>query len=102
MPARVPANLNRAAIRSNITPPKCAAVFRRHSRWLTVAEWRALGVVSTGRSLPDNEMVALMETNGAYAPGYLITTNYRAILDYNCSNYYAMSVGLLSDAIARR
>ena len=101
VPARVPANLNRAAIRSRINAPRCPAVFRRHSRWLTVAEWRALGVVSTGRSLPDSEMVTLMETNGAYAPGYLLTTNYRAILDYNCSNFYAMSIGLLADAIAR-
>jgi len=101
VPARVPANLNRAAIRSNITPPKCAAVFRRHSRWMTVAQWRSLGVVSTDRSLPDNELAALMETNGAHAPGYLLTANYKAILDYNCSNFYAMSIGLLADAIAR-
>ena len=31
-----------------------------------------------------------METPGAYADGYLLTTNYRAILDYNCSNFYAI------------
>jgi len=102
VPVQLPAALNRAAIRSRINPPRCAAVFRRHSRWLTVAEWRALGVVPIRRGLPDNEMAALMETSGAYAPAYLLTTNYRAILDYNCSNFYAMSVGLLADAIARR
>ena len=33
---------------------------------------------------------------------YLLTTNYRAILDYNCSNFYALSVGLLANAIAAR
>jgi membrane-bound lytic murein transglycosylase B len=58
-------------------------------------------VVPTGRGLPDNELATLMETPGAYAPGYLLTENYRAILDYNCSNYYAMGVGLLANAIAR-
>ena len=47
-------------------------------------------------------MAILIETPGAYAHGYLLTTNYRAILDYNCSNFYALSVGLLADAIARR
>ncbi|MEJ7775938.1 MAG: lytic murein transglycosylase [Sphingomicrobium sp.] len=99
---RLPANLNRSAIQTRINPPRCPAVFRRHSRWLTVGEWRALGVVPIRRSLPDNEMATLMETNGAYAPAYLLTANYRAILDYNCSNFYAMSVGLLADAIARR
>jgi lytic murein transglycosylase len=102
VPATIPPNLNRAAIQSRVNPPRCPAVYRRHSRWLTVREWRALGVVPTGRGLPDTEMATLMETPGAYAPAYLLTTNYRAILDYNCSNYYALGVGLLANAVARR
>jgi membrane-bound lytic murein transglycosylase B len=99
---RIPPTLNRAAIRSRLNPPRCPAVYRRHSRWLTVGEWRTLGVVPIGRELPDSEMTALMETPGAYAQGYLLTTNYRAILDYNCSNFYALGVGLLANAIAQR
>ena len=102
VPVHIPPTLNRAAIQSRLNPPRCPAVFRRHSRWLTVAEWRSLGVVPTSRGLPDTEMATLMETPGAYAPGYLLTTNYRAILDYNCSNFYAMGVGLLANAIARQ
>ncbi|HEY6662958.1 MAG TPA: lytic murein transglycosylase, partial [Sphingomicrobium sp.] len=102
VPVRIPPNLNRAAIQSRLTPPRCPAVYRRHSRWLTVAEWRALGVYPGGRGLPDTELAALMETPGAYADGYLLTTNYRAILDYNCSNFYALGVGLLANAIAQR
>src|SRR4029453_676147 len=39
VPARIPSTLNRAAIQSRINPVRCAAVYRRHSRWLTVAEW---------------------------------------------------------------
>ena len=101
VPVTIPGNLNRGAIRSRLNPTRCPAVFRRHSRWLTVAEWRSLGVVPTSRGLPDTELAILMETPGAYAPGYLLTENYRAILDYNCSNYYAMGVGLLANAIAR-
>ena len=101
VPVRIPPTLNRAAIQSRLNPSRCPAVYRRHSRWLTVAEWRGLGVVPTGRGLPDNEMATLMETPGAYAQAYLLTTNYRAILDYNCSNYYAMGVGLLANAISR-
>ena len=102
VPVTIPAALNRAAIRSPINPTRCPAVFRRHSRWLTVDQWRSLGVVPTGRGLPGNEMAILMETPGAYAPGYLLTNNYRVILDYNCSNFYAMGVGLLANSIARR
>ena len=101
-PVRIPPTLNRAAIQSRLVAPRCPQVYRRHSRWLTVREWRSLGVVPTGSGLPDNELAALMETPGAYAQGYLLTTNYRAILDYNCSNFYALGVGLLANAIARR
>jgi lytic murein transglycosylase len=99
---RTPANLNRAAIDNRTTAPRCPQVYRRHSRWLTMREWRALGVTPLGRSLPDNEMASLIEPDGYDATAYLLTTNYRAILDYNCSNFYAISVGLLADAIARR
>ncbi|GAA4718905.1 lytic murein transglycosylase [Sphingomonas lutea] len=102
VPVAIPGTLNRAAVQSRLNPPRCPNVYRRHSRWLTVAQWRSMGVMPTGRTLPDTELVALMETPGAYAQGYLLTGNYRAILDYNCSNYYAMGVGLLANAIARR
>jgi lytic murein transglycosylase len=100
--AAVPATLNRAAIRPTINPPRCPRVFQRHSRWLTIREWRALGVVPTGAGIPETEMATLMEPDGPGQGGYLLTHNYRVILDYNCSNFYAMSVGLLSDRIARR
>ena len=99
---RTPANLNRAAIVSRTTAPRCPQVYRRHSRWLTMREWRALGVTPLGRSLPENEMATLIEPDGPYATAYLATSNYRAILDYNCSNFYAISVGVLADAIAGR
>jgi lytic murein transglycosylase len=99
---RTPATLNRAAIASRTTAPRCPQVYRRHSRWLTMREWRALGVTPLGRSLPDNEMASLIEPDGPDSTAYLATANYRAILDYNCSNFYAISVGVLADAIARR
>ena len=83
-----------------MTAPRCPRVYARHSKWKTVREWRALGVYPTRRSLPDNEMATLLEPDGPNATAYLLTTNYRAILDYNCSNFYALSVGLLADAIA--
>jgi lytic murein transglycosylase len=98
----VPPNFNRAGIRATLQPQQCPRVFKRLSRWLTMREWRALGIAPVGRSLPDTEMATLLETDGPGTAAYLLTNNYRAILDYNCSNYYAMSVGLLADAIARR
>jgi lytic murein transglycosylase len=102
IPVRTPANLNRYAIVSRITSPRCPQVYRRLSRWLSMREWRALGITPLGRSLPEAEQASLIEPDGPNATAYLVTTNYRAILDYNCSNFYAISVGVLADAIARR
>jgi lytic murein transglycosylase len=102
VPVRTPANLNRAAIVNRTTAPRCPQVYRRHSRWFTMREWRAMGVTPLGRTLSDNEMASLIEPDGPDSTAYLLTSNYRAILDYNCSNFYAISVGVLADAIARR
>ncbi|WP_294124002.1 lytic murein transglycosylase [Sphingomonas sp.] len=99
VPVRVPATLNRAAIKSKLVAPRCPQVYARHSQWKTMREWRALGVYPTGRDLPDNEMASLIEPDGPGSTAYLLTTNYRTILDYNCSNFYALSVGLLADSI---
>jgi membrane-bound lytic murein transglycosylase B len=102
IPVRTPANLNRAAIVNRMNAQRCPQVYRRQSRWLSMREWRALGVTPLGRSLPDSEMASLIEPDGPNARAFLLTTNYRVILDYNCSNFYAISVGVLADAIARR
>ncbi|NIJ34948.1 lytic murein transglycosylase [Sphingomonas oligoaromativorans] len=101
VPAYVPATLNRSAIATRMTGPRCPRVHARHSRWLTMREWRALGVVQTGGpQVADDEQATLLEPDGAGATAYLTFGNYRAILDYNCSNFYALSVGLLADAVA--
>jgi membrane-bound lytic murein transglycosylase B len=97
---RVPASLNRAAIVNRTVSPRCPRVHNRHSQWKTMAEWRALGVAPVGRSLPDMTLATLLEPDGLDSTAYLLTGNYRVILDYNCSNFYALAVGLLSDAVA--
>jgi len=94
----VPAGFNRAAVANRLRAPRCAAVFARHSRWLTGGEWRRLGI---SNSLPENAMASLIEPDGAGATAYLTTQNYRVILDYNCSNFYALTVALLADGVAR-
>ncbi len=98
--ARVPAGFDRSAVANRLRAPRCAPVHARHSRWLTVAEWRRRGVVPLG-SIPDSTLASLLEPDGPGQTAYLLTTNYRSILDYNCSNFYALTVGLLSDSVAR-
>ena len=102
IPVRTPPGLNRAPLVNRLSSQRCPNVYRRHSRWLTMREWRALGITPLGRTIADTEMASLIEPDGPNATAYLMTTNYRVILDYNCSNFYAISVGVLADAIARR
>lgn len=99
---RVPNSLDRAAVRNTATADECPRVHARHSRPLTMREWRALGVVPLGHSLPDAEFATLIEPDGRGETAYLLTSNYKAILKYNCSNFYALSVGLLANAIVGR
>ncbi|WP_394646591.1 lytic transglycosylase domain-containing protein [uncultured Sphingomonas sp.] len=96
----VPAGFDRGEIRNRLVSPRCPRVFERHSGWRSMAEWRALGVAAQGRTLADDVQATLIEPDGPGQTAYLLTGNYRVILDYNCSNFYALSVGLLADAIA--
>ncbi|MEO6387791.1 MAG: lytic murein transglycosylase, partial [Croceibacterium sp.] len=97
--AYAPNTVDRASLTTEMISPVCPRVHVRQSQWKKVSEWRQLGVVPQG-SISDDTMASLFEPDGAAAPSYLITQNYRVILEYNCSNYYAMSVGLLADEIA--
>ena len=53
-------------------------------------------------ALRENDLAALFEPDGPGQTAYLVTDNYRAILKYNCSNFYALSVLLLADGIIGR
>lgn len=95
----LPSVFNRAAVSNLTRPTRCTRVFERHSRWLTMAEWQALGVRPLGRTMSGSTLATLLEPDGPNGTAYLLTNNYRAILDYNCSNFYGMSVGLLANEI---
>ncbi len=98
----VPATFDRSDLKTRTLSPRCARVFDRHSRWRTMAEWRAMGIAPQSAAWPDDRMLAtLIEPDGPGKTGYLLTGNYRVILDYNCSNFYALSVGLLADAVIK-
>ncbi|WP_033074857.1 lytic murein transglycosylase [Sphingopyxis sp. MWB1] len=99
---RVPTGFNRDRVESRLVPTRCSRVFGRHSRWQTMAEWRAQGIQPVDGHWPAGDIQAtLLEPDGPGRTAYLLTGNYRAILDYNCSNFYALSVGLLADEIDR-
>lgn len=98
----VPYTLDRMRVRQLVPSATCSKVLGQHSRWIPIGEWRALGLIALDRPWPaDDTLATLVEPDGPAAAAYLTFGNYRAILDYNCSNYYALSVGLLADALAR-
>lgn len=102
VPVRVPSGFNRAAVRNPVQAVDCPRVHARHSRPLTMAQWRAMGVYPTGRALRDGDLATLIEPDGPGQTAYLVTDNYRAVLKYNCSNFYALSVLLLANGIIGR
>jgi lytic murein transglycosylase len=64
------------------------------------AQWTAEGVTAIGGApLPTVADASVLQPAGARGPAFLVGRNYRAILRYNNSVSYALTVGLLSQRI---
>ncbi|MEX0830818.1 MAG: lytic murein transglycosylase [Nitrospirales bacterium] len=65
-------------------------------------DWQRIGIrQSNGRDLPLSPMKAsVVLPDGSGGPAYLVYDNYRVIMKWNRSTYFATSVGLLADALA--
>ena len=82
-------------------PQGCGAVKSR-SIVKSLNEWSDLGFLNIDNSpLPiRNDLEArLIFPDGVEGRMFLVYPNYKNILYYNCSSYYATSIGLLSDKI---
>ncbi len=73
---------------------------RQQKRPLSV--WRALGVrQADGSALPPGDLTAaLLVPSGHAGPAFLVYRNFEVIMGWNRSEFYALSVGILADAIA--
>jgi membrane-bound lytic murein transglycosylase B len=64
---------------------------------MPLSEWRKLGLLTrAGGPLPNTDVSASLVSGEKRH--FLVYANYHALLDYNCVNAYALSVGLLADA----
>jgi len=84
-----------------INPKGCGAVKKR-SIPMTLPEWSNKGFTDfNGNKLPQRSDLEarLIFPDGIDGKMYLVYPNYKNILYYNCSSYYAISIGLLSDKI---
>jgi membrane-bound lytic murein transglycosylase B len=62
-------------------------------------EWRRLGIKAQG---PDSQSASLLLPEGIDGPAFLVTENFRVLLQWNRSNSFAIAVGLLADRIAEK
>lgn len=69
----------------------------------SIAQWQALGVRRPGGAdLPargDLTAWIVLPNRGRASPAYMVYSNYRSVLRWNRSNYFGLSVGLLSDRL---
>ncbi len=65
--------------------------------------WLSWGVMWQGEGpvLPMDAAASLVLPAGANGPAFLVFDNYRAILKWNRSDYFAMSVTAIADALSR-
>jgi membrane-bound lytic murein transglycosylase B len=97
----VPDGFVRASVAASEAPTRCVTPLSRHSALKPAREWRSLGFTPVNASWPADEVpMSLIEPDGEGQGAYLVTRSYRAVLGYNCSNLYALSVTLLADAIS--
>ncbi len=91
-----------ARIAQENPPRACRRALSMHSRQLPLSDWQAMGLRGAdGEELPQGRgLASLVRPGGDDGPAFLTYANYRAILSYNCSNYYAVAVGQIADALA--
>lgn len=70
----------------------------------SLSEWQILGLRREGGGdLPKAKMLAsLVRPTDGKEPSFLVYDNYRTILKWNRSHYFALAVGRLADAIIQR
>lgn len=69
-----------------------------------IGAWQGLGArLPDGGDLPARQLPAsIVMPDGAGGQAYLVYGNFRAILDWNRSTYFALSVGILADRVWSR
>lgn len=69
----------------------------------SLAYWRSLNVrTAAGRLVPDIDdmQASIIVPAGHKGPAFMVYNNFKVIMGWNRSEYYALSVGLLADRLA--
>lgn len=96
----LPPGFDAASVANPVIPTQCIRPMQAHSLMLPAKDWRARGLVPLNALWPaDDVPMSLVQPDGPGTPAFLTTASYRAIMEYNCSNFYALSVALLGDRV---
>ena len=71
----------------------------------SLADWSRLGVKGAdGRPLPKRRdmQASLVRAEGDHGPAFLVYDNFRAVMKWNRSTFFALAAGHLADKIAHR
>jgi len=63
------------------------------------SQWRAAGVPVPAHVFAEDESLSLVQSGGEGYKIYLVGDNYRVLLQWNTSTYFATAAGLLADAL---
>lgn len=88
---------------AGMTPPAVCRRYQTMGAWRGLNEWQELGVRrDDGSNLPTRNLpAALIIGDEGDDKGYLVYQNFCSVMRYNPAFRYALSVGLLADAIAQ-
>ena len=89
--------------RQVVVPATFNKSFAGLNRSRTLAQWQALGVrLPGGAALPRDNVRAsiIFPDTGTREPAFLVYQNYRVLLRWNRSNFFAIAVGHLADRLA--
>ena len=87
-----------AAVLAATAPPGLDPTLVSAKSKRPLAEWAAIGVVPANPAPVDSALAAsLIEPGGAQGPALLVFDNFRVILRWNNSSYFATAVGYLAD-----
>lgn len=67
----------------------------------TVAEWKAMGVIPVSHAWPDDIELEASIIRPYGGPDMMIFNNFRVIMKWNRSNYYAGTVGYMAEKVCK-
>ena len=81
-------------------PLSSALIGLEDTKAKTVSQWRKLGIVTSQKALP-GQKAWLIQPDDALGRTFMVYNNFRTIMHWNRSLYFAISIGTLAEKVAQ-